>query len=128
MQRIVLKAKIHKARVTETNLDYEESLTLDEALMQAADMFPYEQVHVYNISNGERFITYLIKRERGTGVVGINGAAAHKAKIGDELIIASFAVIDEEKKDFFTPKVIIVDKQNKINPQWLNLRIRSQLK
>jgi len=114
MQRIVLKAKIHKARVTETNLDYEESLTLDEALMQAADMFPYEQVHVYNISNGERFITYLIKRERGTGVVGINGAAAHKAKIGDELIIASFAVIDEEKKDFFTPKVIIVDKQNKI--------------
>jgi len=114
MQRIVLKAKVHKAKVTETNLNYEGSLTLDEALMHAADMFPYEQVHVYNISNGERFITYLIKGEKGSGSVGINGAAAHKAKIGDELIIASYAVIDEEKKDFFTPKVIIVDVQNKI--------------
>ncbi len=114
MQRIVLKAKVHKAKVTETNLNYEGSLTLDEALMHAADMFPYEQVHVYNISNGERFITYLIKGEKGSGSVGINGAAAHKVKIGDELIIASYAVIDEEKKDFFTPKVIIVDVQNKI--------------
>ena len=114
MQRIVLKAKIHKAKVTETNLNYEGSLTLDEALMHAADMFPYEQVHVYNISNGERFITYLIKGEKGSGSVGINGAAVHKAKVGDELIIASYAVLDEEKKDFFTPKVIIVDEKNRI--------------
>lgn len=114
MQRIMLKAKIHKARVTETNLDYEGSLTLDETLMEAANMFPYEQVHVYNISNGQRFITYLIKGEKNSGIIGINGAAAHKAKIGDELIIASYGVIDEEKKDFVSPKIIIVDEKNKI--------------
>lgn len=114
MQRIVLKAKIHKARVTETNFDYEGSLTLDETLMQAADMFPYEQVHIYNISNGQRFITYLIKGEKDSGIIGINGAAAHKARIGDELIIASYAVVDEEKKDFFAPRIIIVDAKNKI--------------
>ncbi len=83
MQRIMLKAKIHKAKITEINLDYEDSLSLDETLMEAANMFPYEQVHVYNISNGQRFITYLIKGEKNSGIIGINGAAAHKAKIGD---------------------------------------------
>ena len=110
----MLKAKIHKARVTEINLDYEGSLTLDETLMQAADMLPFEQVHVYNISNGQRFITYLIKGEKNSGIIGINGAAAHKAKIGDKLIIASYAVIDEEKRDFIVPKIVIVDEKNKI--------------
>jgi len=79
----MLKAKIHKAKITEINLDYEDSLSLDETLMEAANMFPYEQVHVYNISNGQRFITYLIKGEKNSGIIGINGAAAHKAKIGD---------------------------------------------
>lgn len=114
MRKIMLEAKIHKARVTETHQDYEGSLTLDESLMEAAEMIPYEQVHVYNISNGERFITYLIKGKKDTGVVGINGAAAHKAKVGDELIIASYVVMEEEKTGFFSPKIIIVDEKNRI--------------
>ena len=111
----MLKSKIHKARVTETNLDYEGSLTLDESLMRAADMIPYEQVHVYNISNGERFLTYLIKGEKDSGIVGVNGAAAHKAKVGDELIIVSYVVLKEEKIDYFMPKILILDEKNKIN-------------
>ena len=114
MRRIMLEAKIHKARVTETNQDYEGSLTLDESLMEAAGMVPYEQVHVYNISNGERFITYLIKGRKETGVVGVNGAAAHKAKVGDELIIASYVVLEEEKAGFFSPKIVIVDEKNRV--------------
>ena len=114
MRRIMLEAKIHKVRVTETNQDYEGSLTLDESLMEAAGMVPYEQVHVYNISNGERFITYLIKGQKDTGVVGVNGAAAHKAKPGDELIIASYVVLEEEKIGFFSPKIVIVDERNKV--------------
>lgn len=114
MRRIMLESKIHKARVTETNQDYEGSLTLDESLMEAAGMVPYEQVHVYNISNGERFVTYLIKGQKETGVVGVNGAAAHKAKVGDELIIASYVVLEEEKTGFFSPKIVIVDENNGI--------------
>lgn len=110
----MLKSKIHKARVTETNFDYEGSLTLDESLMKAADMIPYEQVHVYNISNGERFLTYLIKGEKDSGIVGVNGAAAHKAKVGDELIIVSYVVLKEEKIDYFMPKILILDEKNKI--------------
>lgn len=114
MRRIMLKAKIHKAKVTQTNLDYEGSLSLDESLMRAADMIPYEQVHVYNITNGERFLTYLIKSEKDSGVVGVNGAAAHKVKVGDELIIASYVVLKEEEIDYFMPRILILDEKNKI--------------
>lgn len=110
----MLKSKIQKAKVTETDLDYEGSLTLDESLMKAADMIPYEQVHVYNISNGERFVTYLIKGKEDSGVVGVNGAAAHKAHVGDKLIIASYIVLKEEKIDYFMPKILILDEENKI--------------
>lgn len=114
MARIMLKAKIHKATVTETNIDYEGSLTLDSSLITAAGMLPYEQVHCYNISNGERFITYLIKGKENSGVVGVNGAAARRAKVGDLLIIAAYAVVDDKETDFFVPKVIIVNGQNRI--------------
>jgi len=110
----MLKAKIHKATVTETNLNYEGSLTLDESLMKAADMIPYEQVHVYNISNGERFLTYLIKGAKNSGVVAVNGAAAHKAKVGDKLIIASYVSLEEGEIDFFMPKILIVDENNRL--------------
>jgi len=114
MRRVMLKAKIHKATVTETNLNYEGSLTLDESLMKAADMIPYEQVHVYNISNGERFLTYLIKGAKNSGVVAVNGAAAHKAKVGDKLIIASYVSLEEGEIDFFMPKILIVDENNRL--------------
>ncbi|TET67134.1 MAG: aspartate 1-decarboxylase [Candidatus Aminicenantes bacterium] len=114
MKRVMLKAKIHKATVTETNIDYEGSLTLDENLMRAADLIPYEQVHVYNISNGERFITYLIRGKKDSGIVVLNGAAAHKAKSGDKLIIASYTLMEDEDIDFFVPKILIIDGRNKI--------------
>jgi aspartate 1-decarboxylase len=110
----MLKAKIHHARVTETNLDYEGSLSLDENLMKAADMLPYEKVYVYNVSNGERFSTYLIRGEQGSGKVGVYGAAAHRSGVGDKLIIVSYVVLDEEETDFFMPKILILGDGNKI--------------
>jgi aspartate 1-decarboxylase len=114
VNRLILKSKVHQAVVTETNLEYEGSLTLDEALMEAADLVPFEQVHVLNITNGERFVTYLIKGGKDSGVVGVNGAAAHKASIGDKLIIVSYTSMDDEEISFFIPRVIIVDEKNKI--------------
>ena len=114
MKRTMLKAKIQKLKVTETNLEYEGSLTLDEDLMKTADVKPFEQVHVYNISNGDRFSTYLIKGAKNSGVVGVNGAAVHKAKKGDKLIVASFVLLEEEEIDFHMPKVLIVGEDNKV--------------
>ena len=114
MRRTMLKAKIQKLVVTETNLDYEGSLTLDENLMKAGGMIPFEQIHVYNISNGERFSTYLIKGAKNSGVVGVNGAAVHKAKVGDKLIVASYVSLDEGEIDFFMPKILIIGEDNKI--------------
>ncbi len=114
MNRLILKAKIHSATVTETNIDYDGSLTLDESLMKAVDLVPFEQVHVYNISNGERFITYIIKGQKDSGVIGVNGAAAHKASAGDKLIIAAYCMMDDEEISFFIPKIILLDDKNKI--------------
>ncbi len=115
MKRNILKSKIHRAVVTETNIDYEGSITVDESLMKAADLVPFEQVHVFNISNGERFVTYIIRGEKDSGMIGVNGAAVHKASKGDMLIIASFALMDDEEISFFCPKVVLVDKNNKIS-------------
>jgi aspartate 1-decarboxylase len=114
MKRIMLKGKIHKATVTEANIDYEGSLGLDEGLMRSAGMIPFEKVHIYNVTNGERFSTYLIKAKEGSGTVGIYGAAAHKASKGDRLIIVSYAWLDEEETEFYMPKVIILDGANRI--------------
>ncbi|KPJ70043.1 hypothetical protein AMJ44_01020 [candidate division WOR-1 bacterium DG_54_3] len=114
MNRLILKTKIHRATVTETNIDYDGSLALDESLMKAVDLVPFEQVHVYNISNGERFITYIIKGHKDSGVVGVNGAAAHKASVGDKLIIAAYCIMDDEEISFFIPKIILLDDKNNI--------------
>ncbi|MFC2169392.1 aspartate 1-decarboxylase [Acidobacteriota bacterium] len=114
MQRIMLKAKIHRATVTETNLGYEGSLVLDEDLMAEAFMLPYEQVHVYNISNGERFITCLTKGEKGSGIVGVQGIAADRIRAGDKLTISSYVVLGDEEIDFFMPKNLFVDEKNRI--------------
>jgi len=114
MKRTFLKSKIHGAVVTEDDLDYEGSLGLAEDLMMAADLLPYERVDVYNITNGERFATYLLKEEKGSGIVAVYGAAAHKARAGDKVIIASYAVIDEDEIDFYMPKVVLVDEHNRI--------------
>ncbi len=114
MKRIMLRAKIHHARVTETSVDYEGSLALDEELIQAADLRAFERVDIYNVSNGERFSTYLIKGEKGSRKVGVYGAAAHKARPGDKLIVASYVVLDEEEIDFFMPKILVLDDANRI--------------
>lgn len=114
MKRNILKSKIHRAVVTQTDIDYEGSLTVDENLMKEADMVPFEQVHVYNITNGERFATYIIKGEKNSGVIGVNGAAVHKAALGDLLIIASYTLMDDEEISFYCPKVVLVDENNKI--------------
>jgi aspartate 1-decarboxylase len=110
----MLKAKIHHARVTETNLNYEGSLLLDEELMTAADMLPFEKVHIYDITNGERFSTYLIKGEKGSGKVGVFGAAARRARVGDTLIIVSYVILEDEETEFFVPKILLLGAGNKI--------------
>lgn len=109
----VLKSKIHRAVVTGSDKEYEGSLTLDSTLMTAAEMVEYEKVDVWNVSNGERFTTYLIPGMEGEVIV--NGAAAWRAKSGDKLIISSFATMEREKVHNWEPKIVIVDDQNKIS-------------
>ena len=114
MNRTLLKSKIHRATVTEADLEYEGSVTVDRDLMDAADFLHYEQVHIFNITNGNRLITYVIEGERGSGEICVNGAAAHLATKGDVLIIASFSSYDEEECKTHTPKLVYVDSTNKI--------------
>ena len=110
--RTMLKSKIHRARVTETNIDYEGSITIDKKLMEEADILPYEQVEVLNINNGARFTTYAIKGE--CGEICLNGAAARLAVKGDIVLILSYCHVDEEEAQNFTPKLVYVDARNAI--------------
>ncbi|MCX6375796.1 MAG: aspartate 1-decarboxylase [Armatimonadetes bacterium] len=105
----ICKSKIHRATVTEANLDYVGSITIDEDLMDRSGLKKGELVHVWNVSNGERFETYAIPGARRSGIICVNGAAAHLAKAGDKVIIVSFVLTDEE----ITPKMILVDEENK---------------
>jgi aspartate 1-decarboxylase len=105
----VLKSKIHRVRVTEANLNYVGSVSIDENLMNAANLIENEAVHVLNYSNGERFITYVIKAERGSGTICLNGPASHKVSVGDHVIILSYAQMDFEKAKTFSPTVIFPD-------------------
>ncbi len=107
--RELLKSKIHRATVTDANLDYIGSITIDQDLLDKVDMWSGEMVHVWNITNGERFQTYALSGERGSGMVRINGAGAHKARQGDVVIVASFALSDEP----IEPKAILVDADNR---------------
>ena len=112
MQRTICKSKIHGATVTEANLRYTGSLTLDPLLMRAADVVPYEQVQVVNVNNGARFETYCIEGTTGSGVVCVNGAAARLAVEGDTIIVISYAQMTDEERETFTPKLVFVDEQN----------------
>jgi len=114
MKRIMLRAKIHGVSVTQRDLTYEGSLTMDSKLMQETGLLPYEQIQVYNITNGERFTTYLIKGEEGSGVIGVNGAAAHKAETGDKLIVAAYSPMEDEEIEFFVPRIVLVDENNRV--------------
>ena len=112
--RIMLKSKIHRARVTQLNIDYEGSITIDKKLMEETDILPYEQVQVLNINNGARFITYAIEGERESGEIGINGAAARLVAKGDVIIILSYCHVADDEAHNFTPKLVYVDSQNTI--------------
>ncbi|MBI5047469.1 MAG: aspartate 1-decarboxylase [Deltaproteobacteria bacterium] len=114
MQRMMLKSKIHRATVTDANVDYEGSVTLDQELMERAEILPYEQVHIYNITNGTRFQTYAIKGDRGKGEVCINGAAAHLAKKGHIVIIATYASMEDVEAANHQPILVYVDEKNRI--------------
>ncbi|MBZ0264087.1 aspartate 1-decarboxylase [bacterium] len=112
MLRTFLKAKIHRATVTETDLDYEGSLTMDPLLLEASGIAPFEQVDVYNITSGSRFTTYAIEGIKGEGEIKVNGAAAHHANKGDLVIIASYVILTDEEVANHVPKVIIVNEHN----------------
>ena len=114
MRRIMCKSKIHRATVTQAELHYEGSLTVDSELLDAADIIPYERVQVCNINNGERFETYIIPGKRRTGTICLNGAAARLGSVGDEIIIITYATYTEEELKNYKPTVIILDKKNKI--------------
>ena len=114
MTRFMFKSKIHRAVITQADLYYEGSLTVDEDLLEAADLLEYEKVSVVNVNNGERFETYLIPGERGSGVICLNGAAARKGAVGDEVIIISYASMSEEEARTYRPTVVHVDKRNRI--------------
>ncbi|MCJ7520800.1 MAG: aspartate 1-decarboxylase [Dehalococcoidia bacterium] len=112
--RTMLKSKIHRATVTEANIQYEGSITLDKDLMEAADILPFEQVHVLDIDNGSRLETYVIEGERGSGVICINGAAARLVSAGDKVIIISYQTISEADALNLVPKLVYVNSQNAI--------------
>lgn len=113
MQRSMLKSKLHRVRVTASELDYEGSCAIDENLLEAADIREYEQIDIYNINNGERFTTYAIRGQRGSGMISVNGAAARKAAVGDLLIIASYAAYNEVELNAYVPRLVYVDEKNR---------------
>ncbi|MDD3125222.1 MAG: aspartate 1-decarboxylase [Candidatus Kapabacteria bacterium] len=114
MQRTMLKSKIHRARVTEAQLYYEGSFTIDEDILDAAGILPYEKVSIVNVNNGERFETYTIAGERGKKDFCLNGAAARKGAVGDEVIIICYGTYDESELADYKPRIVLVDKQNNI--------------
>jgi aspartate 1-decarboxylase len=114
MMRTMLKSKIHRATVTQADLHYVGSVTIDEDLLDAADLLPGEQVAIVDVTNGARLETYVIPGERGTGVIGINGAAAHLVHPGDLVILISYGLMDETEAKAYLPKVVHVDAANRV--------------
>ncbi len=110
----MLKAKLHKATITEADLNYEGSLTIDRDLLDAVGIIPFERVKVYNISNGERFDTYAIEGERGSGIIGLNGAAARKGMVGDRIIIVTFGFYNAKELDMYHPDIALLTEKNTI--------------
>jgi len=117
MQRTMLKSKLHRVHVTHSELHCEGSCAIDEELLEAANIHEYEQISIYNVTNGERFSTYAIRAERHSGIISVNGAAAHKADPKDIIIIASYASYSEIELEKFTPTLIYVDQENRIKSQ-----------
>ena len=114
MLTTMLKAKLHRARVTHSELEYEGSCAIDGNLLATTGINEYEQIHIYNVNNGERFTTYAIRAESGSGIVSVNGAAARLASPGDILIICAYAIVDESKLDNHKPTLVYVDSGNRV--------------
>ena len=114
MQLNMLKAKIHRATVTHAELHYEGSIAIDGDLLDASGIREYEQIHAWNVNNGERFVTYALCAEEGSGIISVNGSAAHRAQPGDIIIIAAFATLSEAEAAIFKPMLVYVDAQNRI--------------
>lgn len=114
MQLTLLKAKIHRATVTHAELHYEGSCAIDGRLLDISGIREYERIEIYNINNGERFATYAIRAEEGSGVISVNGAAAHKAEPGDLVIICAYGMLDETEAEKFKPSLVYVDRDNRM--------------
>ncbi|MDE2343837.1 MAG: aspartate 1-decarboxylase [Betaproteobacteria bacterium] len=125
MQRTMLQAKLHRVTVTQSELGYEGSCAIDEDLLDAAGILEYQQIDIYNVNNGDRFTTYAIRGQRGTGMISVNGAAARKAQVGDILIIAAYATLGEAELESFQPRLIYVDTQNRIRRQGVKIPLQS---
>ena len=113
MQLTLLKSKLHRVRVTAVELDYEGSCAIDENLLTQAGILPFEQIHIYDVHNGERFTTYAIAAASGSGIVSVNGAAARRVSVGDLLIVAAYALVPASVADNFEPRVVYVDGDNR---------------
>lgn len=113
----MLKAKLHRVHVTHSEVNYEGSCAIDDDLLDAADIREYQQIDIYNITNGERFTTYAIRAQRGSGIISVNGAAAHKARPGDLVIIATYAMYNEIELQKYHPQLVYVDEHNRIIAQ-----------
>ncbi len=114
MLRQMLKCKIHRATITEANLNYEGSLTVDSALMDRAGLLPFEKINIYNINNGERFNTYVISGPPNSGVICLNGAAARKGVVGDLIIVVTFALLDETEVQGYEPRIVVLNPDNSV--------------
>ena len=114
MQITLLKSKLHHANVTHSELEYEGSCAIDGALLDAANVREYEQIQIYNLNNGERFTTYAIRAEDHSGIISVNGAAAHKANPGDRIIICTYAVLSQQQAEAFKPVLVYLDENNRI--------------
>jgi aspartate 1-decarboxylase len=114
MQLTLLKCKLHRACVTHAELEYEGSCAIDSHLMELSGIREYEQIQIYNVSNGERFTTYAIRAEAGSRIVSVNGAAAHKANPGDRVIICAYAAMDETEAARFKPRLVYLDEHNQV--------------
>lgn len=125
MQRTMLKSKLHRVRVTHSELDYEGSCAIDEELLEAADIREYQQIEIYNVNNGERFTTYAIRAQRNSGIISVNGAAARKASPGDILIIATYAIYNELELEKYKPELVYVDSMNRIKDKRRDIPVQA---
>ena len=114
MQKIMLTSKLHRATVTDRNIEYEGSIQIDEALMEEVGIASYEQVHIYDINNGNRLITYVIPGERGSGMISVNGAAARLVERKDRIIIVAYGMMSIDKIEHYQPRVLLLDESNKV--------------